>query len=374
RPAGPNRRPVRLARDRHDPAERLHEGLVPGAVLAWPGSPERRDRAVDEAGVDRGQGVEAEAEALHGARPEILDEDVGALHQITQDVPPFRGLQIEREIPLVAIDHEVRCRFPTLVGRPGTRFVARPGVFDLDDIRAHVGQQHAAEGPGQDAREIEDADTVEREGAGDHVRYYNSMSRLREALTQRIVVLDGAGGTMIQSAGLGAQDFGGAQYDGCNEYLNLTRPDVIRAVHAAYLDAGADLISTNTFGCAPYVLGEYALAERAHEITLAAARLAREMAGERFVIGAMGPSTRSISVTRNVTFDQVRDAYALQAAAPIAGGVDALLLETVQDTLNVKAAALGGRAARREAGVALPLMVSITIEPMGTMLAGQGGE
>ena len=200
------------------------------------------------------------------------------------------------------------------------------------------------------------------------------MSRLREALAQRILVLDGAMGTMIQAAGLGAQDFGGVQYEGCNEYLNLTRPDVIRNVHAAYLDAGADLISTNTFGCAPYVLGEYALAERAHEITLAAARLAREVAGARFVVGAMGPSTRSISVTRNVTFDQVRDAYALQAAALIAGGVDALLLETVQDTLNVKAAALGARAAMREAGVALPLMVSITIEPMGTMLAGQGVE
>jgi 5-methyltetrahydrofolate--homocysteine methyltransferase len=200
------------------------------------------------------------------------------------------------------------------------------------------------------------------------------MSRLREAVTQRILVLDGAMGTMLQAAGLGAQDFGGAQYEGCNEYLNLTRPDVIRAVHAAYLDAGADLISTNTFGCAPYVLGEYSLAERAHEITLAAARLARESAGERLVIGAMGPSTRSISVTRNVTFDQVRAAYELQAAALIAGGVDALLLETVQDTLNVKAAAIGVRAAMRAAGVELPLMVSITIEPMGTMLAGQGVE
>jgi 5-methyltetrahydrofolate--homocysteine methyltransferase len=200
------------------------------------------------------------------------------------------------------------------------------------------------------------------------------MSRLREALTQRILVLDGAMGTMIQAAGLGAQDFGGAQYEGCNEYLTLTRPDVIRGVHAAYLDAGADLISTNTFGCAPYVLGEYGLAERAHEITLAAARLAREAAGERFVVGAMGPSTRSISVTRNVTFEQVREAYGLQAAALIAGGVDALLLETVQDTLNLKAAALGVRGAMRAAGVELPLMVSVTIEPMGTMLAGQGVE
>jgi 5-methyltetrahydrofolate--homocysteine methyltransferase len=206
------------------------------------------------------------------------------------------------------------------------------------------------------------------------VRYYNSMSRLREAVAQRILVLDGAMGTMIQGADLAAADFGGAQYEGCNEYLNLTRPDVIRSIHAAYFEAGADMVSTNTFGCAPYVLGEYGLAERAYEITLAAGRLAREVAGGRFVVGAMGPSTRSISVTRNVTFDEVRDAYALQTAALIAGGVDALLLETAQDTLNVKAAGLGVRAAMREAGVALPLMVSGTIEPMGTMLAGQGVE
>jgi len=200
------------------------------------------------------------------------------------------------------------------------------------------------------------------------------MSRLRASVTQRILVLDGAMGTMIQAASLGAEDFGGAEYEGCNEYLNLTRPDVIRRVHEAYLEAGADIISTNTFGCAPYVLAEYGLAERAYEITLAAGRLAREVAGARFVVGAMGPSTRSISVTRNVTFDQVREAYGLQAAALIAGGVDALLLETAQDTLNVKAAALGVRAAMREAGVELPLMISGTIEPMGTMLAGQGVE
>ena len=200
------------------------------------------------------------------------------------------------------------------------------------------------------------------------------MSRLREAVTQRILVLDGAMGTMIQAANLEAEDFGGARYEGCNEHLNLTRPDLIRSIHAAYFEAGADLVSTNTFGCAPYVLAEYGLAERAYEITLAAGRLAREVAGARFVVGAMGPSTRSISVTRNVTFDQVREAYGVQAAALIAGGVDALLLETAQDTLNVKAAALGVRAAMREAGVELPLMVSGTIEPMGTMLAGQGVE
>ena len=206
------------------------------------------------------------------------------------------------------------------------------------------------------------------------MRYYTSMSTLRDALRQKILVLDGAMGTMIQAAGLRAEDFGGARYEGCNEYLTLTRPDVIREVHAAYLEAGADLISTNTFGCAPYVLGEYGLAERAYEIARAAARLAREVAGTRFVVGAMGPGTRSISVTRNVTFDEVREAYAVQARGLLDGGVDALLLETQQDTLNVKAAAIGVRHAMREAGVDRPLMVSGTIEPTGTMLAGQGVE
>ncbi len=206
------------------------------------------------------------------------------------------------------------------------------------------------------------------------MRYYTSMSRLRQALARRILVLDGAMGTMLQARGLGAADFGGAQYEGCNEHLNLTRPDVVRSIHAAYLEAGADLVSTNTFGCAPYVLGEYGLAERAYEIARAGARLAREAAGDRFVVGAMGPSTRSISVTRNVTFDEVREAYALQARALIDGGVDALLLETQQDTLNLKAAGLGVRRAMREAGVDLPLLLSATIEPTGTMLAGQGVE
>src|SRR5215475_7658711 len=200
------------------------------------------------------------------------------------------------------------------------------------------------------------------------------MRSLRDAAVSRILVLDGAMGTMIQARALGAADFGGAALEGCNEHLNLTRPDVIRDIHAAYLEAGADLICTNTFGCAPYVLAEYGLAERAAEITRAAARLARAAAGERFVVGAMGPSTRSISVTRNVTFDEVRAAYELQAHALLEGGVDALLLETVQDTLNVKAAAIGVRRAMREAGVTVPLMVSGTIEPMGTMLAGQSVE
>jgi len=201
------------------------------------------------------------------------------------------------------------------------------------------------------------------------------MTPIARALADRILVLDGAMGTMIQAAGLGPADFGGDRYEGCNEHLNVTRPDVIRSIHATYLEAGADLVSTNTFGCAPYVLAEYGLADRAYELSLAAARIARDAAGERFVIGAMGPSTRSITVTRNVTFDEVRAGYEVQAAGLLAGGVDALLLETAQDTLNLKAAALGVLDARRASRrVDVPLMVSATIEPMGTMLAGQGVE
>jgi 5-methyltetrahydrofolate--homocysteine methyltransferase len=174
------------------------------------------------------------------------------------------------------------------------------------------------------------------------------LALFRSACERRILVLDGAMGTMIQSRNLSAEDFGGAQYDGCNEHLNLTRPDVIRTIHDTYLEAGADLVSTNSFGCAPYVLGEYGLAERCYEISLAASRLASESAlrhstseRPRFAIGAMGPGTRTITVTGNVTFDEVREGYYLQARGLIEGGVDALLLETVQDTLNVKAAAIG---------------------------------
>src|SRR6202171_3425334 len=177
-------------------------------------------------------------------------------------------------------------------------------------------------------------------------------SPFHQAFERRLLLMDGAMGTMIQAQDLSAGDFGGPQLEGCNEHLNLTRPDVIRAIHAAYLDAGADCISTNTFGCAPYVLAEYGLAERCHDITLAASRIAREAADSRrtqerprFVLGAMGPGTRTITVTGGVTFDEVLDAYYRQARALIQGGVDALLLETCQDTLNVKAAAIGVRRA-----------------------------
>jgi 5-methyltetrahydrofolate--homocysteine methyltransferase len=206
-------------------------------------------------------------------------------------------------------------------------------------------------------------------------------ARLRELLARRILVIDGAMGTQLQARNLTAADFGGAAYEGCNEYLNLTRPDVVREIHAAYLAAGADIVETNTFGGTPIVLAEYGLQDTTLEINRAGARLAREAADAattpdrpRFVAGAMGPTTKTISVTGGVTFDQLVDSFARQAKGLIEGGADLLLLETAQDTLNLKAAVIGITRTQAESGSRLPLMISGTIEPMGTMLAGQGVE
>src|SRR3989442_1358732 len=172
--------------------------------------------------------------------------------------------------------------------------------------------------------------------------------RLRALLAERILVLDGATGTYLQGRDLGPADFGGPVYEGCNEHLVLTRPDVIREMHEGYLAAGADLVETDTFGGTRIVLAEYGLEAKGREINATAARLAREACAgfetpDRpcFVAGSMGPGTKTISVTGGVTFAQVRAAYAEQAAALVEGGADVLFLETQQDTLNVKAAFLG---------------------------------
>ncbi|MCS6952651.1 MAG: methionine synthase [Bryobacteraceae bacterium] len=202
--------------------------------------------------------------------------------------------------------------------------------------------------------------------------------RLLDALQERILLLDGAMGTMLQQARLTAEDFGGPSLEGCNEHLALTRPDVVLGIHRAYLEAGADMIETNTFGGTRIVLGEYGLEDRVGEINRAAAQLARQAAEEfsttakpRFVAGAMGPTTKAITVTGGVTFRELETAYYEQAQALVEGGADLLLVETCQDTRNVKAALLAIQRLRRELDFDIPVMVSCTIEPTGTMLGGQ---
>ena len=203
--------------------------------------------------------------------------------------------------------------------------------------------------------------------------------RLRHAAEERILVLDGAMGTSIQALDLGPDDFGGPDLEGCNEVLNVVKPEAILGIHRAFLAAGADIIETNTFGSTPIVLAEYGLGDRAREISRAAARLARQAAAEfdtpdrlRFVAGSMGPTTKSISVTGGVTFDEMVGHYREQAIGLLEGGVDYLLLETSQDTLNVKAGFLGIQEAFEQTARRVPMAASCTIEAMGTMLAGQG--
>ncbi len=204
---------------------------------------------------------------------------------------------------------------------------------------------------------------------------------LRELLRERILILDGAMGTMLQQVNLTAEDFGGPDLEGCNENLVLTRPDVVLEIHRKYLQAGADIIETNSFGSTPVVLAEYGLGEEARRISRVAAELARKAADgfsragkPRFVAGSMGPTTRAISVTGGITFEQLRNNYYEQASGLLEGGADILLLETCQDTRNIKAGLLAIRELARELGTPVPLMVSVTIEAMGTMLAGQGIE
>ena len=201
---------------------------------------------------------------------------------------------------------------------------------------------------------------------------------LLDALQSRILVLDGAMGTMIQQQHLTAADFGGPHLEGCNESLVATRPDVILGIHRAYFEAGADMVETDTFGATPLVLGEYGLAAEARALNRRAAELARQAAEEfskpgrpRFVAGSMGPTTRAITVTANVTFEELKESFYVQAAGLAEGGADVLLVETCQDTRNVKAALLAIQRVEREFGRKIPAMVSGTIEPTGTMLAGQ---
>jgi 5-methyltetrahydrofolate--homocysteine methyltransferase len=205
-----------------------------------------------------------------------------------------------------------------------------------------------------------------------------SAKALRELLSERILVLDGAMGTMLQQRNLTAEDFGGAALEGCNENLVRTRPDVVLDIHRKYFEAGSDIVETNSFGGAPIVLAEYGLSADAHELNKRAGELARQAADEfskpgrpRFVAGSVGPTTKAITVTGGVTFEGLGEAYYAQAKGLVEGGVDLLLVETCQDTRNIKAALLAIQRLSKEIGMQVPVIVSVTIEPMGTMLAGQ---
>ncbi|WP_297740578.1 methionine synthase [uncultured Tessaracoccus sp.] len=199
-------------------------------------------------------------------------------------------------------------------------------------------------------------------------------SSFRDFLGTRVLVADGAMGTMLQSfTDLSLEeDFQGLE--GCNEILNITRPDVVEQIHRSYLDAGADCIETNTFGTNLAALGEYDIGERLEELAEAAASIARTTADEytdkpRFVLGSMGPGTK-LPTLGHIRFADIRDAYQRQVAAMLRGGIDAVLIETCQDLLQAKAAVIAAKRARTEAGVDLPILVNVTVETTGTMLLG----
>ncbi|WP_079404458.1 methionine synthase [Streptomyces sp. 3211] len=198
---------------------------------------------------------------------------------------------------------------------------------------------------------------------------------LREALATRVVVADGAMGTMLQAQDPSMEDF--QQLEGCNEVLNVTRPDIVRSVHEAYFSVGVDCVETNTFGTNHAALAEYDIADRNFELSEAGARIAREVADEfsastgqqRWVLGSMGPGTK-LPTLGHISYGQIRDAYQINAEGLISGGADALLVETTQDLLQTKSSIIGARRAMEALGVTVPLICSVTVETTGTMLLG----
>jgi 5-methyltetrahydrofolate--homocysteine methyltransferase len=198
--------------------------------------------------------------------------------------------------------------------------------------------------------------------------------QLLDAIKTRVVVADGAMGTMIQEASPSMDDF--QNYEGCNEILNVTRPDVISNIHAQYLKAGAEAIETNTFGANFANLAEYGIEDRIEELALAGAQVARQVADDfstdekpRWVLGSVGPGTKLPSLGHE-KFSVLRDAYQKQAVGLLNGGVDAILIETAQDLLQAKSAVIGSKRAMKALDIQVPIIVSVTIETTGTMLLG----
>ena len=197
------------------------------------------------------------------------------------------------------------------------------------------------------------------------------MSRFLDLVNERVVVYDGATATNLQELGLEADDFGGPELEGCTDILSVTRPDVIADLHESFFRVGSDVVETNTFGAFAVPLGEYAIPERAHEICVASARIAREVAGGYggLVAGSMGPGTKSPSLGQ-IGFVELRDAYEVMARGLIEGGVDLLITETHFDLLGAKAAVIGARRAMAALGRQVPIQLQVTMEQTGTMLLG----
>ena len=198
--------------------------------------------------------------------------------------------------------------------------------------------------------------------------------QLLDAIKSRVVVADGAMGTMIQDASPSMDDF--QNYEGCNEILNVTRPDIISSIHAQYLKAGAEAIETNTFGANFANLAEYGIEDRIEELALAGAQVARQVADDfstdekpRYVLGSVGPGTKLPSLGHE-KFSVLRDAYQKQCVGLLNGGVDAILIETAQDLLQAKSAVIGAKRAMKSLDIFVPIIVSVTIETTGTMLLG----
>jgi len=202
------------------------------------------------------------------------------------------------------------------------------------------------------------------------------MSAFLDALRERVLIFDGAFGTWVQAQGLGPDDFGGEALEGCNEHLVLSRPDVIARMHREYFDVGVDAVETATFGAFGIVLAEYGIADTAFGINEAAARIAKSVAAEyattsspRFVIGSIGPGTKLPSLG-HIAFADLLESYVPQVEGLLVGGVDVLLVETVQDLLQGKAAIMAARRAMEQTGRSVPLMVQVTVETTGRLLLG----
>ena len=199
------------------------------------------------------------------------------------------------------------------------------------------------------------------------------IQNLKKMLQARIVILDGATGTAIQELNLNAEDFGGEEYEGCNEHLCITKPESIAKIHHSYFNAGADITETNSFGSTPLVLQEYGLEDIAWELNYNAAKIARDVANSfeinnqmKFVAGSMGPTTKTLSVTGGVSFEELVKSYEIQSQGLIEGGVDFLLIETSQDPLNLKSALIGIDQTFENIGFSIPIAIQATIESMGT--------